>query len=53
MKTIKQFLANESGATGVEYGLLAALVALVIIPAVTPLGTNLKAKFQAVATALQ
>lgn len=53
MRTIKQFLANESGATAIEYGLIAALIALVIIPATTTLGTTVAAKFQAVTTGLK
>ena len=36
---------NERGATAVEYGLMVALIAVVIITAVTTLGTNLSEKF--------
>jgi pilus assembly protein Flp/PilA len=43
---------RESGATAVEYGLMVALIAVVIIAAVTLLGTNLATQFQAVATAI-
>ncbi|MGA7576635.1 MAG: Flp family type IVb pilin [Desulfobaccales bacterium] len=50
MGTIKRFLKDESGATAVEYGLLVALIAVVIITAVTTLGTNLSAKFNTVAS---
>lgn len=50
MSTIKRFMTDESGATAVEYGLLVALIAVVIITAVTTLGTNLSAKFNTVAT---
>ncbi|MGA8571010.1 MAG: Flp family type IVb pilin [Desulfobaccales bacterium] len=50
MGTIKRFLKDESGATAVEYGLLVALIAAVIITAVTTLGTNLSGKFNTVAT---
>jgi len=42
---------DESGASAVEYGLLVALIAVVIIAAVTTLGQNLSGKFQSVATA--
>ena len=45
-------LANKEGATAVEYGLMVALIAVVIIAAVTLLGTNLKDKFQVVADAI-
>jgi pilus assembly protein Flp/PilA len=47
-----QFLADEQGATAIEYGLLAALVSVVIITAVTLVGTNLNAIFNAIATKL-
>lgn len=43
---------DERGASAVEYGLLVALIAVVIILAVTTVGTDLKAKFDEVATAL-
>ena len=36
---------NESGATAIEYGLIAALIAVVIITGVTAVGTNLSATF--------
>lgn len=41
---------DERGVTAIEYGMLAALVALAIIVAVTLLGTNLSAVFNSVAT---
>ncbi len=43
---------RESGATAVEYGLMVALIAVVIIAAVTLLGTNLSDRFNQVATAV-
>jgi len=52
MATINRFVNDESGATAVEYGLLVALIAVVIITAVTTLGTNLSAKFNSVATSV-
>ena len=45
-------LRNEKGVTAIEYGLIAGLVAVVIIVSVTAVGTNLTTKFQAIATAL-
>ena len=51
-KMIQKFLANESGATAIEYGLIAALIAVVIISAVTALGTTIKTKFNAVVTGM-
>jgi pilus assembly protein Flp/PilA len=50
MATIKRFVNDESGATAVEYALLVALIAVVIITGVNTLGTNLKAKYNTVAT---
>jgi pilus assembly protein Flp/PilA len=38
---ISRFLADETGATAIEYGLIVALIAVVIISSVTTLGTNL------------
>ena len=49
MATIKRFVKDESGATAVEYCLLVALIAVVIITAVTTLGSNLSSKFNTVA----
>ena len=44
-KTISRFLKDESGATAIEYGLIVALIAVVIITAVTTLGTKLNDAF--------
>ena len=41
----KKFIANEDGATAIEYGLIAALIAVVIITALTTIGTNLNTAF--------
>jgi pilus assembly protein Flp/PilA len=41
----KQFLRNEAGATAIEYGLIAALIAVVIITGVTAVGTKLSTTF--------
>ena len=49
----QKFIANEDGATAIEYGLIAALIAVVIIGALTTVGTNLKTDFTSVATALR
>lgn len=40
-KAIKLFISDDSGATAIEYGLIAALVAMAVITAMTTLGTNL------------
>ena len=52
MERIKNFFKDESGASAVEYGLLVALIAVVIITAVSTLGTNLQTKFSAAASAI-
>jgi pilus assembly protein Flp/PilA len=48
MSIVKRFLKNESGATAVEYGLIAALIAVVIIAGATALGSALNAKFTSI-----
>jgi len=53
MKLVNRFSNNESGATAVEYGLIIALIAAVILGAVTALGTTLSAKFDSFATAIK
>lgn len=52
-KLINRFVKDESGATAIEYGLLAALIAVVIIGTLQVLGPRLNAKFLAVSNALQ
>jgi pilus assembly protein Flp/PilA len=51
-KFVTRFMNDESGATAIEYGLIVALIAVVIITAVTTVGTNLTAKFTAINGAL-
>jgi len=48
MNLISRFVRDESGATAIEYGLIAALVAVVIITGLTAVGTTLNATFAAV-----
>jgi pilus assembly protein Flp/PilA len=52
MERIKNFFKDESGATAVEYGLMVALIAVVIIGAVTALGTAVNGKFQEAASTI-
>jgi len=52
MKFVSKFFKDESGATAIEYGLIAALIAVVIIGAVTALGTGVSTNFSTVAGAL-
>jgi pilus assembly protein Flp/PilA len=47
-----KLIRDESGATAIEYGLIAALIAVVIIGALTTVGTNLSGVFNSVATKL-
>jgi pilus assembly protein Flp/PilA len=52
MRMFWNLLKDEGGATAIEYGLIAALIAVAVITTVTTLGTNLKTTFNSVATAL-
>ncbi|MBO6553550.1 MAG: Flp family type IVb pilin [Roseitalea sp.] len=47
-----RFLKDESGATAIEYGLIAALIAVAIITGATALGTELNAKFDEISSEL-
>jgi pilus assembly protein Flp/PilA len=47
-----RFVKDESGATAIEYGLIAALIALAIIVGATALGNALNSKFSAIASKL-
>jgi len=50
---IARFVKDESGATAIEYGLIAAGIALAIIAVVNGLGTNLNNKFTSINTSLK
>ncbi|MAW89233.1 MAG: Flp family type IVb pilin [Phyllobacteriaceae bacterium] len=52
MSKFVAFMKDESGATAIEYGLIAALISVVIMGTLTTLGTNLNTKFNSVATKL-
>jgi pilus assembly protein Flp/PilA len=52
MKTLARFWNDQSGATAIEYGLLAALISVVIIGAVKLTGSNLSSKFNTIASNL-
>ena len=47
-----RFAADQSGATAIEYGLIAGLISVVIITALTTIGTKLNSKFTAIGNAL-
>ena len=50
---IARFVKNESGATAIEYGLIAAGISLAIIAVVNGLGSNLNTKFTTINTSLK
>jgi pilus assembly protein Flp/PilA len=52
-KVLNDFLADESGATAIEYGLIAAGISLAIIAAVNGLGTKLNTKFASINSSLK
>ena len=52
MKTIKNFLRNEDGATAIEYGLIAALIAVAIIVALQAVSGSLQGTFNNVSAEL-
>jgi pilus assembly protein Flp/PilA len=53
MSNVMRFFRDESGATAIEYGLIAAGIAVAIIVAVASVGTSLNTTFTSVETALQ
>lgn len=52
MWQLRAFLSDESGATAIEYGLITGLIAVVIVTAVSAVGTKLSGQFNTVAGAL-
>lgn len=52
-KILREFIADESGATAIEYGLIAAGISLAIIGVVDGLGTKLNTKFTAINNSLR
>ena len=52
MKTILRLLKDDAGTTAIEYGLIAALISVVAIAAMTNVGTNLQTIFNTVANNL-
>ena len=53
MAKFLKLLKNEKGATAIEYGLIAALISVVIIGVLSTIGTNLTSKFNEIATQLE
>ena len=52
-RLFKELLKDESGATAIEYGLIAAGISLAIISAVNGLGTNLRTRFTSINSSLR
>ena len=52
-KMLKEFIADESGATAIEYGLIAAGIAIAIITAVNGVGSKLATNFGKISTSLK
>jgi pilus assembly protein Flp/PilA len=50
---VNRFATDESGATAIEYGLIAALISVVIIGVLSTIGTRLSTKFNQIANQLQ
>ena len=53
MKTLVQFAKDESGATAIEYGLIAAGISVAIIAVVNTIGTKLNTSFSSISTQLK
>ena len=53
MHLVRRFFKDESGATAIEYGLIAAGISIAIIVAVNGLGTNLNSKFTSINSSLK
>ena len=49
-KFVTRFLKDESGATAIEYGLIAALIAVVLVGALQAVGTSLDGAFEKIST---
>ena len=52
MTIFKRFAQDESGATAIEYGLIAGLISVIIITVLTSIGTKLNSKFTTISNAL-
>lgn len=52
MLFLKNFLKNDEGATAIEYGLIVALIAVVIIPSLTNVGAKLQSVFTTISASL-
>ena len=53
IKSLKSFVANESGATAIEYALIASLIAVALVAVLTNLGTRLSSEFSEISAVLK
>jgi pilus assembly protein Flp/PilA len=53
IKSLKSFVADESGATAIEYALIASLIAVALVTVLTNLGTRLSGEFSEISAALK
>ncbi len=53
LQAVKRFIRDEEGATAIEYGLIAALISIVMLVALTGVGVGIKNTFTAVCNALK
>ena len=53
MITLKKFVADESGATAIEYALIATIISIVVVTSLTSMGVSLNGFFTSVATSLR
>ena len=53
VRGLARFFADEAGATAIEYALISALIAIVLVTALTNLGTRLSAEFSEISSALK
>jgi len=52
ISAVKTFVADENGVTAIEYGLIAALIGVVVAAVADPIGDQLKSKFNTILVAL-
>ena len=53
IKSLKAFVSNESGATAIEYALIASLIAVALVTVLTSLGTSLSTEFSEISGVLK
>jgi pilus assembly protein Flp/PilA len=53
IKSLKSFVGNESGATAIEYALIASLIAVALVGILSALGTKLSSEFSEISSALK